>query len=485
MSSTGYYSNGAMKSVSEVFILFRVLLICWATLGVSAAGQAEIISPALNLNQTSDEEVLNRVLKLPSNESESTPELKQAIEHFRAGKIDEAFATFGQARSDLPHLPPPEVMLSRLLLASQKYEPVNGLLERAILANPESPVVALAFGEFALATGRNADAQLHFERVLDLCKIEESSDLSANNNAPANILASVYSGLAAIAERRLRWDQAQALLQKSQELAPRDAQLVLRNAYALFQQERYEQATKELQRAIEINADLPPAELTLGSWYVAAKKHESATTAFEQALKGSPDDFRVISAVTTYFLERGQPDRAQEVLSSDNENYSEERSYQMLRGSIARKLGNLDTAEACYEALLAAAPADLEAANQLALVLAEQEDQSKRQRALQLAEVNLRQAPRSAELRATLGWVLFKLERPELAEQIFQPLNAGGTISPDAAYYYGRVLEERQKTEQAILLYSNATQAEGLFVNREDCQLRLKAMSKHEKSQFK
>ncbi|WP_417851055.1 tetratricopeptide repeat protein [Thalassoglobus sp.] len=476
MTRPGCDCNEANSWGAEVLTLLRVLLVCWTTLGFCTVGQAEILSAGFDLNQVSNDEVLNGVLKLTSKDGETSPELKLAIEHFRAGKIDAAFAAFGQARSSLPHLPPPEVMISRLLIASQKFEPVNGLLERAILDTPQSPVVALAFGEFALATGRNADAQLHFERVLDLYEIEESSDLSANNKAPAKILAAVYSGLAVIAERRLRWDQAQALLQKSQELAPKDTRLVLRKAHALFQQEQYQQATEELQRAVEIDANLPPAELTVGTWYVAAKKFDSATESFETALQQSPEDFRVISTATTYFLERGAFTRAEEVLNSSPSEEHSTRRFQMLRGNVARGAGDLNTAESCFENLLAEAPADIEAANQLAAVLAEQDEQSKRQRALQLAEVNFRQLPRSAELRATLGWALFQLERLDLAEQVFQPLNSGSTISPDAAYYYGRFLEARQQTEQAGRLYATAMQAQGVFIHRADCEQRVKSL---------
>src|SRR5262249_14346066 len=156
------------------------------------------------------------------------------------------------------------------------------------------------------------------------------------------------------------------------------------------------------------------------------------------------------------------------------------------RGLLARHLKDHATAEKIFEALHREAPADFFASNQLALVLIEQKkDESKRNRALQLAEVNARQYPRNAEALATLGWVLFGAGKLDEADKVLSASISGGQFSSDTAYYLACLLNARGKTEDIPKLLQAALDTQGAFVHRREARSWLADLKKKEKTKPK
>jgi Flp pilus assembly protein TadD len=106
----------------------------------------------------------------------------------------------------------------------------------------------------------------------------------------------------------------------------------------------------------------------------------------------------------------------------------------------------------------------------LALVLAEQADDARRRRALELAEALARQAPDDADTLSTLGTVYYRLGRLDEAEALLRSVVAGGRGGPDAAYILARVRSERGHPEAAPALLEAALVSPGFFASRPDAR---------------
>src|SRR5205823_13922322 len=115
-------------------------------------------------------------------------------------------------------------------------------------------------------------------------------------------------------------------------------------------------------------------------------------------------------------------------------------------------------------------PGDFFAANQLALVLADQAGQQQRSQAAQLAEVNARQYPKSAEALATLGYVYDRIGNVDDALKALQAAVSGGQASSDTAYYLALCLSEKDKGDDARKILKGALESKGLFIYRKEAQ---------------
>lgn len=137
--------------------------------------------------------------------------------------------------------------------------------------------------------------------------------------------------------------------------------------------------------------------------------------------------------------------------------------------------------ELIFQALADQSPGDVLLRNQLALVLAEQADQTKGRRALELAELSVRQDPEGPDTLATLAHVYYRLQRTEDAEKVLQAIVESGQASSDAAYTLARVKADQGNPEVALALIRTALAAPGLFIHRDDARQwldRLEASSK-------
>ena len=104
--------------------------------------------------------------------------------------------------------------------------------------------------------------------------------------------------------------------------------------------------------------------------------------------------------------------------------------------------------------------------NQLALVLIESPQKQKKDRALQLAEMNFRQYQNNAEAASTLGWIYYNLDRDADAQRMMQAVVNSRQISPDAAYYVARMLKDQNKVNEAIQILQEALANPQPFANR-------------------
>jgi tetratricopeptide (TPR) repeat protein len=194
------------------------------------------------------------------------------------------------------------------------------------------------------------------------------------------------------------------------------------------------------------------------------------------AVQTAPDDLRSRVGYALWLTEQGHYDEANDQATAAAKLTSDSIEIQRLQGSIARLRKDYAAAEHHLEAVYRKLPDDGQVCNLLALVLAEQADEAKGKRALQLATVNARQFPDSQDALATLGWVYFKAGRTEEAEKVLSKAASGRQVSSDVAYMCARVLIARGSAEEARGLLRSALGAPGVFLCRQEAEEALKGL---------
>jgi Tfp pilus assembly protein PilF len=250
-----------------------------------------------------------------------------------------------------------------------------------------------------------------------------------------------------------------------------------RLAAALFHLGKTAEAQKEFERAAKDDTTLEPAALSMARMYVQQDERDKAAEWFNHAARQHPKTLPVRTVFAAWLIDQGRFDEAKEQVAAAAEFATDSREFKMMRGLVGRYLKDYVEAERFFQDLYNDQPADFPASNQLALVLLEQSDEAKRRRALQLAEVNARQYPQSAEALSTLGWVYYRLGRLDEAERLLQAVIAAGRATSDTAYFLAHVLTDRGRLDDARKLLSKALEAKGSFVHRTEARQWLERIS--------
>src|SRR5262249_50688585 len=154
----------------------------------------------------------------------------------------------------------------------------------------------------------------------------------------------------------------------------------------------------------------------------------------DYAVQAAPVSPAVHIGRGAWLLEQGRAAEAQRHADAALQLDPRSREGRRLLGLAARVRKDFARAETVFHALAQESPGEAWVSSQLALVLAEQADDAKRRRALELAESSVRQNPNDANALTTLGTVSYRLRRLDEAEKILQAVLDSGQGSSDAAY---------------------------------------------------
>jgi uncharacterized protein (TIGR02996 family) len=342
--------------------------------------------------------------------------------------------------------------------------------------------VYLTDGSLALGEGRLTEAILNCQRAFDL---------TAGGRWPAEQKAKLqreaHAGLAAAYEARRDWASARTHLTALLDGDPKNAPARMRLARALFFLGKPDDAYAELQTAVRDDPSLDPPTVAMGKLWTAKGDAPKAREWLDRAIKAEPNSARVHLAYADWLLQQNETEPAKIHADTAAKIKADDVEVQKIQGLVGRVQGDLAGAEKVFRRVLADAPGDFFASNQLALVLADQSDKEQRGRAVQLAEVNARQYPRSPEALATLGYAYYRVGNLDGALQDLQAaVKAGsGQAAPDTAYYLALVLFDRDKFEDARKLLEGALGTKGLFVYRKQAEALLEKLKLKEPAKDK
>ncbi len=467
----------------------------WGLLGLAAGCVCFAGGPA-----RADKYDVAKALVSPAIDStEPIKDVVEAVTRFNNGDFDSARLFLNQARKDNPKLPPAELMLAQMLASANQGQAARAELERCVKMNPDDPEAYLIFGDGAFADGRVTDAEMEFAKAKAL-----TANFKENAKRERNFNVRSEAGLAAVCEAREDWDGAKTHLEawltivdplpakapagsppREKDSAPAHERL----GRVLFKADKSNDkkvgaraAFEQFQMAVQADEKSPAAEIALAQLYEEAKLHERATHFVSLAVQGVNSQQAVDTQLATllaaahWALESDQINEARDYSSQALRVSPKSLEAKFLRGVAARLLGDTKTAETEFEEVFLASPGNFAASNQYAQVLAEQNDKEKRDKALEIARMNEKMfggqnsGARGIETAATLGWVLFQMDKVTEAGQVMEAILKSGNANPDSLYYAARILKERGQPENAVKLLQAALKNYKAFVHRNDAK---------------
>jgi tetratricopeptide (TPR) repeat protein len=407
-------------------------------------------------------------------------DVKDAITRFRYNDVAGATDLLKRARQKNTKMPPVEVLLAKLWGAAGQPNNARIELEQAVMAYPDDPDAYLYFADLALAEHRVTDAEAELLKAKSLVdNIKENSKRKRNFDIRLNSL------LAAVAESRNQWQEALPYLKAWLDIDANNALVHMRLARTLFELGKTKEAYDEYVAAQKIDPKSINPYIALAELYEQNKDRDHARESIGYAVQQNPKDLAVHLQAARWGLTTNQLNEAQKY--ADQALAIDPNSLEaiILRGVIARFTGNLDKAQTLLEKAVQQAPANIEASNQLALVLIESPNKANQDRAMQIAELNLKATAQgdrvNPEIAATLAWVMYKLGDTNKAEQILQQVLSVGSISPDTAFYVGTILQDRGKADEAIKVLSKALETTAPFAQRQATSELLQKLEKEQK----
>lgn len=394
-------------------------------------------------------------------------ELQQALKAFQEGNVDRTVELLRSAHALNGELPPANLMLARLFFLANNVPVARQVLEKVIADDANVPDAYLLFGNLALLEGQFTDAQLQYEKA-----IATAASIDWSNERRQTFQQQCYAGLTSVAEQRQNWEAAKAAIYIWLRMTPNDANAHVRLARALFNLKQTEEALAELQKAFELNEEVQEPEVSMGWLYTQSGDEKNAETWMQNAAKKYPDEADVRSQVSAWYLNFNRVQEAQEHALAAAALDPESDSLKRLNGVIAMQRKDYPEAEKIFSELYSNSPGDFFATNYLALALVNNSDAAKQRRAVELAEINARQYPKSPDALSTLGWIYYRVGRTEEAEQVLMAAVQGneGRANSDTAYYLAHVLADRQRYNEVAQLLESAINAPGRFTFREEAQ---------------
>ena len=406
-------------------------------------------------------------------------ELKDAVDLFNKHDYAGALEQLKKAAKKDPNLPPPNVLMAQFFAQSNNLAGVQSALERAVIDMPDDPQAYLILGDLAMRERRLAEARLLYEKAQSLLAQWKGS--AKRKDA---MLPQLYNGLAATAEARGDWAEAQKHLEAWLKLDSKSASALQQLARCLFEQKDVKGALEKLQAAAKISTDMLPPEAIIARLYAQSGDQKTAGEWFVKALTSAPRNAQARFVAAQWAWENGQLDEAAKqadaALQLDTSFYQ----AKILRGIIALFRKDYKKAEMYFESAHLQSPNDFAASNNLALALADQKGEEQRKRALDYAENNVKQYPRMADAYSTYGWVLYRLGRLQDAEAALRRSISGGSFSAETAYYLACVLAARgQNDADAIRLLQSALRTTAPFAQRGDAKALLDQLLKTQPQQ--
>jgi len=401
---------------------------------------------------------------LGANTSDQTGlvHLEQAVVSFRNGNYDAALKSLSSATTEDANLPPAPLMMARMFLAIGNGNQARLQLEQAAVNSPTNADIFLLFGEIAKAEGRLSDALLNFEKSKSLALANSSTGNGSTSNGDVRAtlaIASVY-------ELRGQWADADVRLRESIKAGADQAPVLIRLARVQFALQSYENAEKLLRRAYVQDPQIDPVEITLGQWFHVNGQKEQAERWVRLAIERKPSDPQVLTAAVLWAVETERLEEASGFVGQLSVLLPDDPNVIRMQGIVARFLSDYEMAENHFQRLLVDHPGDFLASNQLALVLLGQDQVEKQRRAVQVAELNYRQYPRSVDARVTLGWAYLRQNRSDDADKAFASIGASEAIEGDSAYYVARYHHDRGRSEVAQAILTGLVAGRGAFTQR-------------------
>jgi tetratricopeptide (TPR) repeat protein len=398
-----------------------------------------------------------------------------AIQRFANRDFDGARLLLDSARRKDPTLPPSTLLLAKMHLLARNGPAASAALEKTAQENAGDPEPSLILADQAFAGRRVIEAEALYNQGLQL-----TEKFAENPKRKRSLEIRARLGRAMVADQRKNWPTAASEMQALLKIDPENASGHFRLGQALFMQKKYKEGFDELSAARRIDKNLFDPFVYAALFYDQLGMMNEAQQAFDRAAKNDPKDVNTLASYAQWLIKTGKLDQAEQVLDKAREAKPQALNILFLSGIAARLNKKMKPAEDFFIEALHIAPSNGDLMNQLALVLIEQNDDEKRNRALQFAFASSRINNQSADAQATLGWVLYQLGRTGEADQALRNAQQLGAFSPDSNYLVAKILMAQNRNNDAKPFLREALESENaaLFVHRQEAQALFESLNK-------
>ncbi|WAC71925.1 PEP-CTERM system TPR-repeat protein PrsT [Roseateles sp. SL47] len=274
-------------------------------------------------------------------------------------KPEDAIKQLNEIIRNFPTEPSPRLALVSLLVNKQDLKQAAAVAQEGVTANPDSAELADALGQVQLAQGERQSAITSFNKVATL---QPRSPLGPLR------LADLYMSSGQPADREL----AAAALKRAQAIAPGDAELaekVAGKSLAIGRPELALQAAKALQTARptfglgwKLEGDVARARK---DWSGALAAYRKADQLSKDAGATMPNTALAV-ALHGVLVESGKTEEARQYANAWLSQHKQDTLFRYHLGDVALTKGQYDLAEQYYQGVLADAPDNAAAANNIA-----------------------------------------------------------------------------------------------------------------------
>lgn len=366
-----------------------------------------------------------------------------------------------------PNLPPVDLLLAKMYFLSGDAASGLASLEKTAADNPGDPEPYLILGDQAISAGQTIQAEALYEKALEIIDRFEG-----NNKRKRSFVIRARTGRSLVAERRKNWQTAVGDLNELIKVDPDNAAAHYRLGRALFMQKKFREGNTEFVKAFQLDKNLPNPNVAAALLYEQLGMRNEAKAAFETAVKANREDVKTLTAYSQWLLQTGDVARAERALEEARRVEPENLDVLILSGVAAKIAKKMKPAEDYLVAALRLSPSNGAVINQLALLLVDQPDEQKRERAVEFARINAMLQPNSAESNVTLAWVLYQVGNTRDAEVALRKGLAARNLSPDSNYLVAKILAEQNRPDVAKQFLNAALENTGatLSVLREEAE---------------
>lgn len=404
--------------------------------------------------------------------------VNEAIKRFANRDALSARALLEAAQKEDPTLPPTDLTLAKMYFVSRNAVAGRAALEKAVADFPNDPEAFIFLGEQAVAQGNTIEAEALFDKALQL-----TDKFTENPKRKRNFGIRTRWGRASIAERRKNWPAMANELQALLGIDDKHASAHYRMGIAQCMLNDFGKGLSEFTKARQEDKNLPNPWMAIATMFDRIGRSDDARKAFRRALDEEKTDLNTMASYAQWLIRSGSLEEAESQLSVARKTHPDSVDILVLSGVDARMRGKPDEAEEHFVTALGKSPAHGGVINQLAQLLIEQENDEKKNRALQFAGINAKLNPDSADAQITLAWIYFKLGK---LNEFVNTLRSGlqmGSFQPDSSYLVAQMLVSLKQPEQTeaakrLLTETLASEASGIFVYRKEAQTLLDSLNR-------
>jgi Flp pilus assembly protein TadD len=352
-----------------------------------------------------------------------------------------------------PSLPHPHILQAQLSLQDRLFTVAREQAQRALILKPDSKEAGIIIGLSYLNEHNTSQA---IEKFTILSQLYQ--------NDPAILR---YLGLAYLQDNAI--DKARSTFTHILSIDPGYSPALSSLVDISLSQNDLEGAYQWVRRQLEIAPDKPENHLVLSNLLIREKKYSEAISQLKQAQKIDPLNTSVLHALAKVYALSGE-DRLAVVeyrkLLADDPGIT---SAYMELAALLIKMNDPDGAQQLYRDLLRIRPSNTQAANNLAWLIAE-DDEGDLGEAFRFALMARQKDSGNPYTWDTLGWVYYKRGEHEKAMEEIQGAVNMKPSEPVFYYHLAVIYQKKGEYFKAVELLKKCVSLEKPFADRQKAE---------------